>query len=153
MLCLEVRSSLRADVSNLVGRLVPADIADRALRWPAERKPVSVYRTKPKWLYYLIDFRYRDDRMPEYNFYKKGKQIVALASSDENGAYQLLNQGYDKQFEEISATTKKNALTRFSDIPRNNRIDHRNFLAGAGTMPLIGILTAIGVILLRKKQP
>ncbi|PKB88763.1 hypothetical protein A8A01_18795 [Ewingella americana] len=83
---------------------------------------------------------------------KKGKQIVALASSDENEAYQLLNQGYEKQFEEISATTKKNALTRFSDIRRNNRIDHRNFLAGAGTMPLIGILTVVVVFLLRKKQ-
>lgn len=91
--------------------------------------------------------------MPDYNFYKKGKQTIALERSDENEAFRLLNRGYEKQFEEISAATKKNALTRFSDIRRNNRIDQHNFLAGAGTMPLIGILTAVAVFLLRKKQP
>jgi len=91
--------------------------------------------------------------MPDYHFYQKGKQIVALKHSEENQALKLINQGYEKQFEEISATSKKNALTRLSNIRTDNRIDQRNFLAGAGTMPLIGILTAVAVFLLRKKQP
>jgi hypothetical protein len=62
-------------------------------------------------------------------------------------------QGYQKQFEEVNSINRENALTRQADIRRNNRIDHRNFLAGAGTMPLIGVLTAVAVFLLRKKQP
>jgi len=89
--------------------------------------------------------------MPDYHFYQKGKQIVALENSEENQAFNLINQGYIKQFEEVSATTKKNALTRLSHIRTDNRIDQRNFLAGAGTMPLIGIMTAVAAFLLRKK--
>jgi len=91
--------------------------------------------------------------MPDYYFYQKGKQIVALERSEENQSLKLINQGYEKQFEEVSATSKKSALTRLSNIRTDNRIDQRNFLAGAGTMPLIGILTAVAVFLLRKKQP
>lgn len=91
--------------------------------------------------------------MPDYHFYEKGKQIIALARSEEDQARELLSRGYEKQFEEVWATTKENALTRLFDIRKDNRIDKRNFLAGAGTMPLIGILTAAAVFLLRKKRP
>ncbi|WP_336703208.1 hypothetical protein [Pantoea dispersa] len=91
--------------------------------------------------------------MPDYHFYQKGKQIVVLERSEGNQALKLINQGYEKQFEEVSATTKKSALARLSNIRSDNRIDQRNFLAGAGTMPLIGILTAVAVFLLRKNQP
>ncbi|WP_051563608.1 hypothetical protein [Pantoea septica] len=91
--------------------------------------------------------------MPDYHFYQKAKKIVVLERSEENQAFQLINQGYKKQFEEVSATTKKNALTRLSNIRTDNRIDQRNFLAGAGTMPLIGILTAVAAFLLLKKHP
>lgn len=91
--------------------------------------------------------------MTDYHFYKKGKQIVALERSDRDSAYQLVKQGFEKQFEEISAPTRKQAITRFVDIRKNNHIDHRNFLAGAGAMPLIGVLTAVTVFLLRKKYP
>lgn len=45
--------------------------------------------------------------MPDYHFYQKGKQIVALERSEGNQALKLINQGYEKQFEEVSATTKK----------------------------------------------
>ncbi|MGJ0193207.1 hypothetical protein ACR6A7_12785 [Pantoea sp. RRHST58] len=91
--------------------------------------------------------------MPDYHFYQKGKQIVALENYEENQSVNLINQGYKKQFEEVSATTKKGALTRLSHIRTDNRIDQRNFLAGAGTMPLIGIMTAVADFLLRKKKP
>lgn len=88
--------------------------------------------------------------MPDYHFYQKGKQIVALENSEENKAFNLINQGYKKQFEEVSATTKKSALARLSHIRIDNRIDQHNFLAGAGTMPLICIMTAVAAFLLRK---
>jgi len=90
--------------------------------------------------------------MNHYSFFMKAGKVIAIVTPNEQETQKLIAAGYEKQFEEISATTKKNALTRFSDIRRNNRIDHRNFLAGAGTMPLIGILTVVVVFLLRKKQ-
>ncbi|WP_413735507.1 hypothetical protein ACL2XP_22695 [Sodalis sp. RH21] len=89
--------------------------------------------------------------MPDYFFFKKGKQTVVLEKSDADVASQLTEQGYKKQFEEVSATDKKHALARFVDIRREKRIDHHNFLAGAIAMPLIGVLTAVAVFLFRKK--
>lgn len=89
--------------------------------------------------------------MPDYCFYKKGKQIVVLESLDVDEASQLTAQGYERQFEEVRATDEKLALARLADIRREKRIDHHNFLAGAGSMPLIGVLTAAANYLFRKK--
>ncbi|WP_413721210.1 hypothetical protein ACL2XG_22455 [Sodalis sp. RH24] len=89
--------------------------------------------------------------MPEYLFFKKGKQTVVLERSDTDLASRLTHQGYKKQFEEVSAADEKHALARFADIRREKRIDQHNFIAGAGAMPLIGVLTAAAVFLLRKK--
>ncbi|PDO90464.1 hypothetical protein [Kosakonia pseudosacchari] len=90
--------------------------------------------------------------MTDYCFYQKGKQLVVLKSAEMDAASQLVAQGFEKQFEEISATNEKNALARFADIRRDNQIDRENFLAGAGPMPLIGGLTAIVTSLVRKKE-
>lgn len=90
--------------------------------------------------------------MTDYSFYQKGKQIVVLKSAEVDAASQLVAQGFEKQFEEVSATNEKNALARFADIRRDNQIDRENFLAGAGPMPLIGGLTAIITSLVRKKE-
>lgn len=89
--------------------------------------------------------------MPDYCFFQKGKQTIALERSEVDRAAQLTQQGYKKQFEEVSAMSEKSALARFADIRRNNQIDHHNFLAGAIAMPLIGVLTAITTFLFRKK--
>lgn len=91
--------------------------------------------------------------MPDYCFFRKGKQTVVLERSDADGASQLAQQGFEKQFEEVSAIDEKHALNRFSDIRREKRIDQHNFLAGAIAMPLIGVYTAIAGFLFRKKQP
>ncbi|KJV30187.1 hypothetical protein [Pantoea sp. SM3] len=89
--------------------------------------------------------------MPEYCFYKKGSQIVALQKSDIKGATLLTRQGFEQQFEEVSAADEKAALSRFNDIRKEKRIDQHNFRAGAITMPFIGILTAIANLFFRKK--
>lgn len=89
--------------------------------------------------------------MPDYCFFQKGKQIIVLEKMDVDTASQLMEQGYEKQFEEVSAANEKNAHARFVDIRRDNQIDHNNFLAGAGSMPLIGGLTVIAASLVRKK--
>ncbi|MDI9277043.1 hypothetical protein QMZ65_07455 [Pantoea sp. EABMAA-21] len=89
--------------------------------------------------------------MPEYCFYKKRNQIVALQKSDNVRATLLTRQGFEKQFEEVSAADEKAALSRFEDIRKEKRIDQHNFRAGAITMPFIGVLTAITSLFFRKK--
>ncbi|MGC8401582.1 hypothetical protein ACP3P6_17620 [Enterobacter mori] len=46
---------------------------------------------------------------------------------------------------------EKEALTRLADIRKNDDIDRHNFLAGAGQMPWIGVLTAAAAWLTQKK--
>ncbi|WP_249415149.1 MULTISPECIES: hypothetical protein [Enterobacteriaceae] len=89
--------------------------------------------------------------MPEYCFFKKGQQIIALERSAADGAFQLTEQGYEKQFEEVNAADEKDALARFADIRKEQQIDHHNFLSGAISMPLIGVLAAAFTALFRKK--
>ncbi|PEI05518.1 hypothetical protein CRM79_21075 [Pantoea agglomerans] len=90
--------------------------------------------------------------MSDYRFYTKGKHIVALKRSDVNHASDLTEQGYKKEFEEVRASDETEALARFADIRRNQRIDQHNFLAGAATMPLIGVLTAVATFLFWRKR-
>lgn len=90
--------------------------------------------------------------MSEYRFYTKGKYTVVLERSDVTRAFDLTEQGYKKQFEEVRASDEKQALARFADIRRDKRIDQHNFLAGAATMPLIGVLTAIAFSLFWRKK-
>ena len=89
--------------------------------------------------------------MPDYCFFKKDKQTIVLERPDADEAARLTEQGYEKQFEEVSAIDENQALARFADIRREKRIDQHNFLAGAIAMPLIGILTAVAINLFRKK--
>jgi len=90
--------------------------------------------------------------MPDYCFYTQGKQTVALVRSDVNRATDLLAQGYKKEDEEVHAADEKQAAARFADIRKENAIDRHNFLAGAGTMPLIGVLTALAAFLFWRKK-
>lgn len=90
--------------------------------------------------------------MSDYRFYSRGKHTVALKRSDVNRASDLTAQGYKKEFEEVRASDETQALARFADIRRNQRIDQHNFLAGAATMPLIGVLTAVATFLFWRKR-
>jgi len=90
--------------------------------------------------------------MPEYSFFIKNKQIVALNTSEQEAASQLIEQGFEKQFEEIDAINEKRALARFADIRKDKATDHHNFMAGAIALPLIGVMTAAADKLIRKKE-
>lgn len=90
--------------------------------------------------------------MSDYRFYSRGKHTVALKRSDINRASDLTEQGYKKEFEEVRASDETQALARFADIRRNQRIDQHNFLAGAATMPLIGVLTAVATVLFWRQR-
>lgn len=88
--------------------------------------------------------------MPEYSFFSKGKHTVAVKKFDKDRASALQEEGYEKQFEEVVAADETSALSRFADIRKQKDIDQHNFIAGAGQMPLIGILTAAATSLVRK---
>jgi len=90
--------------------------------------------------------------MRDYCFYTHGKRIVVLERSEVNRATDLMAQGYKKEVEEVHAVDEKQATARFADIRKNNDIDRHNFLAGAATMPLIGVLTAIAFSLFWRKK-
>lgn len=90
--------------------------------------------------------------MPDYCFYTQGKQTIALARSNMNRASELLVRGFIKEAEEVRAPDEKQAAARFADIRKENAIDRHNFLAGAGTMPLIGVLTALAAFLFWRKK-
>lgn len=89
--------------------------------------------------------------MQDYCFFQKDDHTIAVEITDIDRTFQLIKQGYKKQFEEVSAVNEQKALARFEDIRRNNKIDHKNFLAGSIAMPLIGILTAYLTYLFQKK--
>ncbi|MCS3433447.1 hypothetical protein [Klebsiella sp. BIGb0407] len=89
--------------------------------------------------------------MRDYCFFQKDDQIIALEIMDVDRAFQLIEKGFKKQFEEVSALNEEKALARFEDIRRNNQTDHKNFLAGAIAMPVIGALTAFTTYLFQKK--
>ena len=69
--------------------------------------------------------------MTDFIFFKKGKQITALEKSDVDGAAQLANQGYEKQFEEIDAPDPEKALLRFADIRNEEVVTEHAFTTGA----------------------
>jgi hypothetical protein len=89
--------------------------------------------------------------MQDYRFFQKGTNLIAIESENIDAAAQLIAQGFEKQFAEIGAAEEKTALTRLADIRKNNDIDRHNFLAGAGEMPWIGVLTAAATWLTQKK--
>lgn len=89
--------------------------------------------------------------MNDYCFFQKDEQVIALKKADVDHASLLVSQGFKKQFEEVNAMNESKALERFADIRRNNQIDRNNFLAGAGEMPLIGVLTSTITSLIQKK--
>jgi len=89
--------------------------------------------------------------MQDYYFFQKDDQTIAVEITDIDRTFQLIEQGYKKQFEEISAANEQKALARFKDIRRNNQIDHKNFMLGSIAMPFIGVLAAFLTYLFQGK--
>ena len=69
--------------------------------------------------------------MPDYCFFKKGKQIAVLEKSEAEKASLLTGQGYDKQFEEIDAPDAEYALARFADIRKEECTTEHAFATGS----------------------
>ncbi len=89
--------------------------------------------------------------MPEYCFYKKDNQITALQKTDSAGAAVLTEQGYDKQFEELSAADEKGALARFNGIRNEEQKTTHAFTTGAVFASIIvGLIAIAGWFFIKK---
>ncbi|ATG15266.1 TPA: hypothetical protein ACS7XC_002183 [Providencia alcalifaciens] len=77
--------------------------------------------------------------MSTYCFFIKSDEVVALEMTESQAAAELLNAGYQKQFEEIDANTKELALARFADI-RGEELKSTYAFAGESTFS--GLITS-----------
>ncbi|MBZ0056559.1 hypothetical protein PAS25_00240 [Leclercia adecarboxylata] len=88
--------------------------------------------------------------MAEFIFFKKGNSVAALDKADAQGARMLIEQGYIRQFEEITAPDGQHALARFDDIKKEEELGPFVWATGALfcglIVPVIGL---IGWLLLR----
>ncbi|MCD2357687.1 hypothetical protein LQK91_14805 [Pantoea sp. MHSD4] len=78
--------------------------------------------------------------MPEFCFFKKGQHIAALERSDSEKAAQLAGEGWEKQFEEVSAADAESALARLADMRKEEVTTERAFITGS---VFSSLLTAI----------
>ncbi|MCT9844382.1 hypothetical protein C6560_18795 [Enterobacter sp. FS01] len=81
--------------------------------------------------------------MPEFVFFKKGNKTTALEKSDVQGAALFINQGYEKQFEEIIAPDGQHALARLADIKKEEEIAPFAWATGAA---FFGVIFAIMMV-------
>ena len=81
--------------------------------------------------------------MNNYYFFVKSEKIIAIPSSNKLEIKKRLSSGYEKQFEELEATTAKKALERFADI-RGEEI--KSLYALTGSDILSGITGVIGMV-------
>ncbi|MEB6378426.1 hypothetical protein MXM41_05685 [Leclercia adecarboxylata] len=75
--------------------------------------------------------------MAEFIFFKKGNNVAALDKSDVQGARVLIEQGYIKQFEEITAPDGQRALARFDDIKKEEETALHAWATGAVWVALL----------------
>ncbi|MXP48922.1 hypothetical protein FD733_04235 [Pantoea sp. Eser] len=68
--------------------------------------------------------------MPEFFFFRKGRQLVAADRKDTTAAERLKADGYQKQFEEIIAPDAEGALIRLQDIRKDAADLEYGFLTG-----------------------
>lgn len=69
--------------------------------------------------------------MPEYCFYLKSKKLAVLERDDTLKAAQLVDDGWEKIFEEVRASDPESALKRLADIREDEMTTERTFIAGS----------------------
>ncbi|MFO3905378.1 hypothetical protein AAHD62_12740 [Enterobacter hormaechei] len=81
--------------------------------------------------------------MPEFVFFKKGNKTTALEKRDVQGARLLLEQGYDKLFEEIIAPDGHHALARLADIKKEEILTERAFMTWPAFVAAVFIIMLV----------
>ncbi|MEY8712822.1 hypothetical protein A9B99_09120 [Mangrovibacter phragmitis] len=88
--------------------------------------------------------------MPVFIFLKKGSQIAVVEKADAPEAARLKAQGYEQQFEEITAPNTAKALARFRDIKQEEEAIQHGFSTGAAFFSLLAVLMMIIAFFLQR---
>jgi len=88
--------------------------------------------------------------MPHYCIYKNDKHTLVVNRADESRATLLISQGYDKQFEEVTASDAEAALLRFRDICQEEKTTESAFATGGAFVALtVGLKAAVDSLFLK----
>lgn len=77
--------------------------------------------------------------MPDFHFYKQGRQIVTVERQDTQSAEALVAQGFEKQFNEVTATCAESALNRYYAIRKDEADLEYGFMTGG----IFGLVTLL----------
>lgn len=83
--------------------------------------------------------------MPEFYFFKKGNSVKALPKADTEKAAGLIQQGYQKLFEEINAADAAAALARLADIKKEEALTRHAFFTGPVFASVIAVVLFVFV--------
>lgn len=88
--------------------------------------------------------------MKDFIFFKKGTQISAVEKRNADAAALLQEQGYEQQFEEVTASDAASALARFNDIKKEEELNWYAFAMGpAFTILIVFVLGALAYWIMR----
>lgn len=88
--------------------------------------------------------------MKDFIFFKKGTQISAVEKRNADAAALLQEQGYERQFEEVTASDAVSALARFNDIKKEEELNWYAFAMGpAFTILIVFVLGALAYWIMR----
>lgn len=88
--------------------------------------------------------------MSEFIFFRKGTQTFAVEKGNAEGSSHLEAQGYEQQFEEITAPDAESALARYNDIKKEEELNVYAFALGPTfTLLIVAVLGALGYVLMR----
>ena len=88
--------------------------------------------------------------MKDFIFFKKGTQISAVEKRNADAAALLQEQGYERQFEEVTAFDAASALARFNDIKKEEELNWYAFAMGpAFTILIVFVLGALAYWIMR----
>jgi len=78
--------------------------------------------------------------MSEFYFFKKNNQIIPIESTDTKLRSLLIEDGWEKLFEEVPASDAEKALTRLADIRKEEDMTEHAFITGSALSGLLGAI-------------
>lgn len=88
--------------------------------------------------------------MSEFIFFRKGTQIFAVEKGNAEGSSHLEAQGYEQEFEEITAPDAQSALARYNDIKKEDELNVYAFALGPTfTLLIVVVLTTVAYVVMK----
>lgn len=78
--------------------------------------------------------------MSEFYFFRKNNQIIPIESTDTKLRSLLIEDGWEKLFEEVQASAPEEALARLADIRKEEDMTEHAFITGSAFSGLLGAI-------------